>query len=70
MDFTVIGDKVNTAKRFCDMAGPGKVVVGEDVWQKIHDRAQAKPLGAVALKGKQHPVQSYEILTVKRPNQA
>jgi len=70
MDFTVIGDKVNTAKRFCDMAGPGKVVVGEDVWQKIHDHAQAKPLGAVALKGKQHPVQSYEILTVKRPNQA
>jgi adenylate cyclase len=67
MDFTVIGDKVNTAKRFCDMAGPGKVVVGEEVWLKIQDRAQANPLGAVSLKGKQQAVESYEILSVKRP---
>lgn len=70
MDFTVIGDKVNTAKRFCDMAGPGKVVVGEEVWKQIQDRAQAKALGAITLKGKQQPVQSYEILSVKRPNPA
>lgn len=67
MDFTVIGDKVNTAKRFCDMAGPGKVVVGEEVWLKIQDRAQANSLGTVSLKGKQQAVESYEILSVKRP---
>ncbi len=62
MDYTVVGDRVNTAKRFCDMAAAGKVVVGAETWESIKDRVQGHPIGTVALKGKELPVNAYEIL--------
>lgn len=66
MDFTVVGDRVNIAKRFCDMAGPGKIVVGEETWCALKDRVNGVPMGKVALKGKQQTVQAFEILSLKR----
>lgn len=65
MDYTVVGDRVNTAKRFCDMAGPGKVVVGEETWNAIQDQVESRPLGTVMLKGKEQPVQAHEIVSLK-----
>ncbi|HDP33690.1 MAG TPA: hypothetical protein ENN29_01120, partial [Candidatus Hydrogenedentes bacterium] len=61
MDFTVVGDRVNTAKRFCDMAGPGKVVVGHHTWSAIKERAEGMPMGQLTLKGKQQTVLAYEV---------
>jgi adenylate cyclase len=66
MDFTVVGDRVNTAKRFCDMAGAGKVVVGENTWNAIESMATGVPMGKLTLKGKQQTVYAHEILSLKR----
>ena len=66
MDYTVVGDRVNTAKRFCDMASAGKVVVGEETWRAVHDRVHGIPIGEVKLKGKQEAVHAYEILSLKQ----
>ncbi len=66
MDFTVVGDRVNTAKRFCDMAGPGKVVVGKQIWDAVKDRAEGVPMGSVMLKGKQQAVQAFEVTHVRK----
>lgn len=66
MDFTVVGDRVNTAKRFCDMAGPGKVVVGEHTWNVIKDRVEGVPMGNLTLKGKQQTVNAYEVLSLRK----
>ncbi len=68
MDYTVVGDRVNTAKRFCDMATAGKVVVGDETWKAIQDQVNSRPLGTVMLKGKEQPVQAHEILSLKNPN--
>ncbi len=68
MDFTVVGDRVNTAKRFCDMAGPGKVVVGENTWNAIESMATGVPMGKLTLKGKQQTVYAHEILSLKKKN--
>ncbi len=65
MEFTVVGDRVNTAKRFCDMAGPGTVVVGQELWDEIKDRVASQPIGAVMLKGKAQPVNAHEIIALK-----
>lgn len=65
MDYTVVGDRVNTAKRFCDLAGPGKVVVGEETWTAIRDRVESRPMGTVPLKGKERPVEAHEIIALK-----
>ncbi len=66
MDFTVVGDRVNTAKRFCDMAGPGRVVVGQEVWSAVGDRVAGVPMGTQNLKGKDQAVQAFEITGLRQ----
>lgn len=66
MDFTVVGDRVNTAKRFCDMASAGKVVVGENTWNTIKDFAEGIPMGKLTLKGKQETVFAHEIVSLNK----
>jgi adenylate cyclase len=61
MEYTVIGDKVNTASRLCGLAKPGQIIVGVNTWQRIEDRVEGRPTGSVMLKGKEKPVQAFEI---------
>lgn len=61
LEFTVVGDRVNTAKRFCDMAEPGKVVAGQETWQLVEGRVTGVTIGTVMLKGKERPVLAYEV---------
>lgn len=61
MDFTVVGDRVNTAKRFCDMAGPEQVVIGQETWEAVRERVDTRPMGTLILKGKQRTVHAYEV---------
>jgi len=65
MEFTVVGDRVNTAKRFCDMAAGGSVVVGDTTWDLIRDHFRSKPIGTVMLKGKAEAVRAHEIIDVR-----
>ena len=65
MDFTVVGDRVNTAKRLCDIAGPGKILIGREVWNAVRDRIEAVPMGAQLVKGKDQAVEIYEVIGLK-----
>lgn len=67
MEFTVVGDRVNTAKRLCDMAMSGMVVAGHDTWEEVKERVNGTPIGTVMLRGKDQPVHAYKILSVKPP---
>lgn len=66
MDFTVVGDRVNTASRLCSLAGPGQVVIGESTYQVAKHCLEARPIGSVMLKGKRAPVHAYEVLRLLR----
>ena len=35
MEFTVIGDAVNRATRYCDGAGPGQVLISPEMYQRV-----------------------------------
>jgi len=65
MEFTVVGDRVNTAKRFCDMASADMVVIGDETYQKIADKVVARPLGTVMLKGKERAAHAHEVTGMK-----
>lgn len=67
MEYTVIGDHVNTASRFCSMASAGKVVIGQNTWAEVHERVVTRPIGTVMLKGKEQAVQAYEVISMKEP---
>ena len=62
LDFTVIGDDVNVAARFCSVAKAGQIVVGESTYALVKDAVRANSIGAPILKGKSDPVPAYEIL--------
>jgi class 3 adenylate cyclase/FixJ family two-component response regulator len=62
LDYTVIGDVVNTAQRLQSAAQPGQIVVSEDTYQKVKESFHCSHIGEVALKNKTNPMNIYEVL--------
>ena len=65
MEFTVVGDQVNVARRLCSVAQPGQVVIGSATYEQVKGLIESKPLGSVSLKGRELPVEAHEILSLK-----
>lgn len=65
MDYTAIGDTVNTAARLESNAKPGQVLLSESVFEAVKNRIEAVDLGEIALKGKKKGVLVYGLRSVK-----
>ena len=61
MDYTAIGDTVNTAARLEANAKRGQVLISEEVYNHVKDRVTAEPIGAIPLKGKSNSVFVYSL---------
>ncbi len=61
MEFTVIGDHVNTGRRLCDLAEGGQVVISDATYQYVQHDVDSTPIGTVTLKGKKIPVDAYVV---------
>ncbi|MBE7176159.1 MAG: response regulator [Mucilaginibacter polytrichastri] len=62
LDYTVIGDAVNTAQRLQSVAKPGQIVITESVYEKIKESFECARIGETALKNKAKPLIIYEVL--------
>jgi class 3 adenylate cyclase len=62
LDYTVIGDVVNTAQRLQSAAKPGQIIVNETIYQRIKDSFKCDSLGEVLLKNKNLPAHIYNII--------
>lgn len=62
MDFTAIGDTVNTASRLEGIASPGQIVISAEMKKRLGNRIQTTYAGEFSLKGKKKKVSAY-ILT-------
>ncbi|MBC7850495.1 MAG: response regulator [Chitinophagaceae bacterium] len=62
LDYTVIGDTVNTAQRLQTAAGSGQIVINENCFQKIQQSFECKKIGATTLKNKDGEMMLYEVL--------
>ncbi|HVZ26062.1 MAG TPA: adenylate/guanylate cyclase domain-containing protein, partial [Sediminibacterium sp.] len=62
LDYTVIGDVVNTAQRVQSVAKEQQIVITETAYQKVKESFNCRKLGDVQLKNKQQPVTIYEVL--------
>jgi adenylate cyclase len=62
LDYTVIGDVANTAKRLQSAAQPGQVVVPSGIYEQIKESFKCAPLGSFSLKNKAQPVTIYEVI--------
>jgi adenylate cyclase len=57
--FTAVGDTTNVAARLETLAEPGQVVIGAVTRSQIGDAATVTALGAVAVKGREQPVEAF-----------
>jgi len=62
LDFTVIGDTVNTAARLQDAAKENQIVICETCYLKVKEAFQFKEVGIIAMKNKTNPLKVYEVL--------
>ena len=64
MDFTAIGDTVNTAARLEANAKKGQVLISDVLYERLKDRIEVNEIGEIPLKGKSKGVFVYEVKEV------
>ncbi len=62
LDYTVIGDTVNTAKRLQSTAKDGQILITEETCKKVKESFNCRKVGEVRFKNKTHEVLIYEVL--------
>ena len=65
MEYTLIGDAVNLAKRLQENAGPGQILLSEISYETVRDRVVATSCGSLTVKGRTTPVTVYEITALR-----
>jgi adenylate cyclase len=68
MEFTLLGDTVNTASRLESHAMPDdgatvRILIGERTMQLAGHGFRTRDVGSIALKGKEHPVMLFQVLS-------
>ncbi|MGZ3912364.1 MAG: adenylate/guanylate cyclase domain-containing protein [Flavisolibacter sp.] len=63
LDYTVIGDVVNTAQRLQVAAEAGQILIDEASFLKIRESFNCRLVGAFSLKNKRQPLTVYEVLS-------
>lgn len=66
MDYTAIGDTVNTASRLEGIAGSAQILISSEVHERIKDRIKTVFTGEISLKGKKEMVSVYEVKGILR----
>ncbi|MDH5654412.1 MAG: adenylate/guanylate cyclase domain-containing protein [Spirochaetia bacterium] len=61
IEYTVIGDPVNTAARLQGLAGPGEIIISEDVKYQLKGSYDTTPLDDIKLKGKEKAIKVYKV---------
>lgn len=62
LDYTVVGDVVNTAARLQSAAKAGQIVITKEAYEKVKESFNCRPIGEVAVKNKQEPLHMYEVV--------
>ena len=62
LEYTVIGDPVNTGSRLCTLAKPGQTLISEGTRDKLGDLFKLEELPEEQVKGKAQPIRVFQLL--------
>lgn len=62
LDYTVIGDTVNTAQRLQAAAKPGQVIINDIAYEKVKESFNCSKVGEVSLKNKTQQMVIYKVM--------
>src|SRR5436309_1315438 len=61
LEYTVIGDAVNTAKRLCDSAGTNEILISEPFFEQLKQPPSVETLDPIQVKGKAKKLPVYRV---------
>jgi adenylate cyclase len=61
LEYTVIGDAVNTASRLCSTAGPNEILIAEPFYQQLKQPPAVEALEPIQVKGKSKKILVYRV---------
>ncbi len=62
LDYTVIGDTVNTAARLQDAAEENQIIICESCYEQVKEAFKCENLGSVAMKNKENEITIYNVI--------
>jgi PAS domain S-box-containing protein len=65
VEYTAIGDSINTAARIQENSGPGQILISENAYKQVAKQIKSKKVDPIQAKGKQKPVKVYEVIDLK-----
>jgi adenylate cyclase len=65
LEYTAIGDSVNTAKRIQENSARGQILMSYHAYERVQMQVDAKPYTPLSVKGKTQPLDVYEVMGLK-----
>jgi adenylate cyclase len=65
LEYTAIGDSVNTAKRIQENAARDQILISKEAYERVKDLLEVRPFTPLQVKGKRELVDVYEVLNLK-----
>lgn len=65
LEYTAIGDSVNTTKRLQENAGKNQIVISAQAYERVKDKVFVRSMEPMTVKGKRESIAVYEILGLK-----
>jgi len=65
LEYTAIGDSVNTTKRLQENAGKNQIVISQEAYARVKDHIKVVQMEPMTVKGKRESVPVYEIIGLK-----
>lgn len=65
LEYTAIGDSVNTAKRIQENSQKNQILISEEAYKLVKKYIYVDKMDALSVKGKSHPVKVYEVLGLR-----
>jgi adenylate cyclase len=65
LEFTAIGDSVNTAKRIQENSAKNQILLSKEAYARVKEDVEARPFTPLAVKGKTQPLEVYELIGLK-----
>jgi adenylate cyclase len=69
LNYTVIGDNVNTAARLYNVAKGGQTIISESTYNEVKDHFIVNELTPVFVKGKVLPLRNFELIARLKPGE-
>jgi adenylate cyclase len=64
VDYTAIGDSVNTAKRIQENAAGGQILISKAAYDRVQKNVKVRMIEPISAKGKTEPLNVFEVLNI------